>query len=86
MPGGRDAAAEFAAGPRIQGSYFFDVDAVTDKSSQLPHMLPPANVFAAVADALGVESPSSPLAIYDRAGIFSAPRVWWTWRTMGHDK
>ncbi len=24
--------------------------------------------------------------LYDKAGIFSAPRVWWTFRAFGHDK
>jgi thiosulfate/3-mercaptopyruvate sulfurtransferase len=25
------------------------------------------------------------IIVYDRVGIFSAPRVWWTFRVMGHD-
>lgn len=24
--------------------------------------------------------------LYDKAGIFSSPRVWWTFQAFGHDK
>lgn len=48
-------------------------------------MLPSAEAFAAVADALGIQNDST-VVIYDRAGIFSAPRVWWTFKAFGHEK
>ena len=83
---GRDGKAEFAAGPRLRGSFFYDFNAIADTSSGLPHMLPSEAAFACAAAAVGVTSPAAPVAVYDRAGIFSAPRVWWTWRAMGHDK
>ena len=82
---GRSGRAEFAAGPRIPGSRFFDIDAVSDGASALPHMLPSAAVFAAAVSALGIQSPSSPVIVYDRAGVFSAPRAWYTFLALGHD-
>jgi len=68
---------------RIPGSRFFDMDKVADTSSDLPHMLPPVEVFAAAADSLGIRKDDT-VVVYDRAGIFSAPRVWWTFKALGH--
>lgn len=83
---GRDGRGEFISGPRIPSSRFFDVARVCDAASPLPHMLPSARAFASAADALGIASPETPVVVYDRAGIFSAPRVWWTFRVFGHKK
>jgi thiosulfate/3-mercaptopyruvate sulfurtransferase len=84
MPGSaRDARAEYAAG-HIPGAVFFDIDEISDRASDLPHMLPPAQAFAAAARRLGVGSDST-VVVYDSQGVFSAPRVWWTFRAMGLD-
>lgn len=83
---GRDGKNEYNEGPRIPGALFFDVDKIADTASGLPHMLPSEAAFAAAADALGVASVDAPVVVYDGAGIFSAPRVWWTFRAMGHRK
>jgi len=40
LQAGRNAAAEFEAGPRIPTAGFFDVDGVRDPQTSLPHMLP----------------------------------------------
>ncbi|HRE44694.1 MAG TPA: 3-mercaptopyruvate sulfurtransferase [Terricaulis sp.] len=69
---------------RIPGAIFFDIDAVADKSSDLPHMLPSPEQFASQMRKLGVGD-GMRLMIYDSAGIFSAPRVWWSFRAMGHE-
>jgi len=55
----RNALAEFQKA-RIPGARFFDLDAVTDKSSPYPHMLPNANDFA---EAVGIHSLLSALMI-----------------------
>lgn len=80
----RDAAAEYAD-EHIPGAVFFDIDQVSDHTTPLPHMLPPPAEFAVAARRLGV-SASSTVVVYDSAGLFSAPRVWWTFRAMGHDQ
>ena len=80
---GKDAAGEFRA-ERLPGARFFDLDAVCDKSTDLPHMLPSEAAFAAAADALGVSNDDA-VVVYDRLGLFSAPRAWWTWRVFGHE-
>lgn len=78
---GRDAREAFERG-HIPGAVFFDLDAVSDHASPLPHMLPDAAVFAQAAGALGV-SETDDIVVYDTAGLFSAARVWWMFRTMG---
>jgi thiosulfate/3-mercaptopyruvate sulfurtransferase len=77
----RDGRAEFNQA-RIPGAVFFDLDAVSDRSSPLPHMLPSAEVFAEAAGLLGL-SEGDTIVVYDALGLFSAARVWWTFRLMG---
>ena len=77
----RDAKAEYAAS-HIQGAVFFDIDANSDKSSSLPHMLPSEVEFSNIASGLGI-SDGDTIIVYDGAGLFSAARVWWTFRTFG---
>jgi thiosulfate/3-mercaptopyruvate sulfurtransferase len=86
LPGsGRDPAQEYSAG-HIPGALFFDLDARSDRSVSLPHMLPPPAVFAESMSTLGL-SDSDDLVVYDGSGVnLSAPRVWWTFRTFGHQR
>jgi thiosulfate/3-mercaptopyruvate sulfurtransferase len=80
----RDAAAEYLAG-HIPGAVRFDIDAIADHSNPLPHMLPDAGQFARDAGALGIADTDT-IIVYDGAGMFSAPRVWWTFRLFGVQK
>ena len=66
----------------IPGSQRFDIDTVKDKTSSLPHMLPTAGEFADFVGKLGINEKSR-VIIYDGLGLFSAPRVWWTFRVFG---
>ncbi|HUF35458.1 MAG TPA: 3-mercaptopyruvate sulfurtransferase [Gemmatimonadales bacterium] len=82
---GRDPAAEYAAG-HIPGAVFFDVDATSDRDSALPHMLPSPEAFAERMAALGIADDDH-VVVYDGSGVnLSAPRVWWMFRVMGHDR
>jgi thiosulfate/3-mercaptopyruvate sulfurtransferase len=78
---GRDARAEYLAG-HIPGAVFFPIDEIADKSTDLPHMLPSPREFAQAVSALGI-SETMTIIVYDEAGLFSAPRVRWTFRAMG---
>ncbi|CAK7355428.1 unnamed protein product [Dovyalis caffra] len=60
----------------IPGALFFDVDGIADRTTNLPHMLPSEEAFAAAVSALGIENKDG-LVVYDGKGIFSAARVWW---------
>ncbi len=77
----RDAKAEYLAG-HIPGAVFFDIDAVADHSTSLPHMLPDAAQFARDAGALGIGKDDT-IVVYDGVGLGGAPRVWWTFRIFG---
>ncbi|MEK7264872.1 MAG: 3-mercaptopyruvate sulfurtransferase [Pseudomonadota bacterium] len=83
MPGNPPAIEDHLQ-RRIPGAVFFDLDAIADKSTGLPHMLASEADFAAKIGALGV-SEKDHIVVYDDAGLFSAARVWWNFRTMGHD-
>lgn len=69
----------------IPGALFFDVDGISDRTSNLPHMLPSEEAFAAAVSALGIQNKDD-LVVYDGKGIFSAARVWWMFRVFGHDR
>ena len=79
----RDGIEEHAA-RRIPGARYFDVDAISDPTSSLPHMLPSASQFAAACDALDVRNDDQ-VVVYDGAGLFSAARAWWMFKAFGHD-
>lgn len=69
----------------IPGAVFFDIDAIADRASDLPHMLPTPEAFAQAAGALGLPREAD-IVVYDTHGIRSAARVWWTLRVMGYPK
>jgi thiosulfate/3-mercaptopyruvate sulfurtransferase len=78
---GRDAKGEYAAA-HIPGARFFDLDAISDHRSVLPHMAPPPEKFISRLRAMGVGD-GHQVVIYDGMGLFSAARVWWNFRLMG---
>jgi thiosulfate/3-mercaptopyruvate sulfurtransferase len=80
----RDAAAEYLSG-HIPGAVRFDIDEIADKAIALPHMLPSPEQFAQAVGALGI-SERDTIVVYDGAGLFSSPRVWWTFRLFGAEK
>ena len=77
----RDPAAEFLAG-HIPGAVRVDIETVRDTGSALPHMLPTPDAFAAAVGALGITEDTT-VVVYDGAGLFSAPRVWWMFTVFG---
>ncbi|MFO1018647.1 MAG: 3-mercaptopyruvate sulfurtransferase [Hyphomonadaceae bacterium] len=79
----RDAKALYAE-RRIPGAIFFDIDEISDTDSPLPHMLPAPEKFASRMKKRGIGD-GTRVVVYDNHGIFSAARVWWTFRVMGHE-
>ena len=77
----RNAEAEYRAG-HIPGAVFFDIDAIADRTVDLPHMLPSPEAFASAMRALGIAE-TMRLVVYDASGLLGAPRVWWTLRLFG---
>jgi thiosulfate/3-mercaptopyruvate sulfurtransferase len=77
----RDPQAEYLEA-HIPGAVRFDIDRVRDETSALPHMLPTPEQFGRQAGALGIGD-GMKIVVYDGAGLFSAPRVWWTFKVFG---
>jgi len=78
----RDPKAEYLEG-HIPGALFFDIDDLSDEKSDLPHMLPSTVKFASRMKKMGVGD-GTRIVVYDADGLYSAARVWWTFRAMGH--
>jgi thiosulfate/3-mercaptopyruvate sulfurtransferase len=79
----RNAHEEYLA-EHIPGAIFFDIDEIADTKSGLPHMLPPPEKFSSRMRSMGIGD-GSRIVVYDSTGLFSAARVWWTFRVMGVD-
>lgn len=67
---------------RIPGAVFFDIDRISDPETSLPHMLPSPADFARAVSVMGI-SHDQLIIVYDGPGLFSAARVWWTFKIMG---
>ncbi|MGH7593856.1 MAG: 3-mercaptopyruvate sulfurtransferase [Gemmatimonadales bacterium] len=82
---GCNANAEYQAA-HIPRAIRFDLDAVSDHSTDLPHMLPSPEQFAATVERLGIR-PTDRVICYDGSGVnLSAARVWWMFRVFGHHR
>ncbi|KAL7482636.1 hypothetical protein ACHAW6_008558 [Cyclotella cf. meneghiniana] len=97
----RNPSAEFRSGPRLPNSHRVDIDALAtthelfprDNPKKLPHMMPPADLFALAMDAYGIrqhntshgENFADHVVIYARRGAVFAPRTWFLFVAMGHD-
>ncbi|MBP0617827.1 3-mercaptopyruvate sulfurtransferase [Jiella mangrovi] len=77
----RFAKTEYEAA-HVPGAVFFDQDAIVDPASTLPHTLPSPEVFAEKVGGLGIADTDT-IVVYDGVGMFTAPRVWWMFRTFG---
>ena len=80
----RDARAEYLV-EHIPGALFFDIDDIADEKSPLPHMLPSSTKFASRMKRMGIGDGMHVVA-YDSEGLYSAARVWWMFRAMGHEE
>ncbi|TPX45073.1 thiosulfate sulfurtransferase [Synchytrium endobioticum] len=69
---------------RIPNARYFDLDAIANQNTKLPHMLPTAEEFSKHVGNMGISN-SDHVVVYDSLGLFSSPRAWWTFRAFGHD-
>lgn len=79
----RDAAAEYGQA-HIPGAVYFDIDEISDTSSDLPHMIPSAEGFAAKVGALGLGN-GFRIVAYDSGSMMASCRAWWMFRLFGYD-
>lgn len=66
----------------IPNAQFFNQDEVANKTCDLPHMLPSAEEFSQAVSAMGIDNDML-VVIYSQNNLFSSPRAWWTFTTMG---
>ncbi len=78
---GKDADALFAQA-HIPGATRFDVDKIADQTNPLPHMLPDAATFGAMAGALGL-SEAMTMVVYDDTDLLGGARAWWMLKHYG---
>ena len=78
---GRDPNIDFLDS-HIPDAALFDLEAVSDQESDLPHMLPTPARFAARMGSLGIAADDT-IVVYDTLGIRSSARAWWMFRVMG---
>ncbi len=69
---------------RIPGARYFNIkETFSDVSSDLPNMLIDERGFQENCRRLGISNESN-IVVYDCVGIYTSPRVWWMFNTMGH--
>lgn len=83
LPGVLPLPKDDFLGAHIPGAVFFDVDEVSDHTSDLPHMFPSAEQFGRDAGALGISNDDT-VVVYDAGGWVAAPRAWWMFLSFGH--
>ena len=80
----RDGIENYDAG-HIPGAVFWDIDAIADPQSSLPHMMPDETTFQEHMKMLGIGGDHH-VIVYDNMKMMTAPRVWWTLRVFGHER
>ena len=81
---GRDGASEFHEA-HIPGARFLDINAVADRTSPVPHMLPSADEFGRAMTGLGVGHDDR-IMVYDNSPLRTAARGWFMFRHFGAER
>lgn len=69
---------------QIKNARFFDVkNKFSDIEDKFPTAYPSQSQFEDEAQKLGINN-NSIIVAYDANGIYSSPRVWWLFKSMGH--
>ena len=70
---------------QIENARFFDIkNAFSDTSAEFPNTIPSEIQFQTEAQKLGINHDDF-IVVYDEFGIYSSPRVWWLFKTFGHN-
>lgn len=81
---GRRGVEDYREG-HVPGAAFWDIDAVADPDSPLPHMLPDEPGFAAHMERMGISNDDH-VVVYDNVSMMTSPRAWWCLRAFGHER
>lgn len=85
LPAERRDGRELYREAHIPGAQFFDIDAIADMDSTLPHMVPGTARFERQVGELGIGNDTR-VVFYDQKGVYSAPRAWWLMQLFGHTR
>ena len=86
LPGSESDPRQEFSNKHIEEARYFDIEAISDKSSDLPHMLPPKDQFEDAVSTLGIGNQDL-IVVYGQSGLVMGPaRVWWMFRIFGHEK
>jgi thiosulfate/3-mercaptopyruvate sulfurtransferase len=81
--GQKELSAE-AKTKRIPRARSFDLqNTFKDQEATLPNTMPTPEYFEKEAQNIGINQESI-IVIYDHHGVYSSPRAWWIFKTMGH--
>ena len=84
LPGSWETPRQLHAKKRIENAQFFDIQQIADPESDLPHMLPDAELFSEEISRLGISNGDT-VIIYGQENIAMGPaRAWWMFRAFGH--
>ncbi len=70
---------------QIKNARFFDLELFKNRESSFPNTYPNPIDFEKEIQKLGIQNKHH-IIIYDKNGIYSAPRAWWLFKLMGHKK
>ena len=83
MPTSGLNALEIFKNKHIPNAVFIDLEEISEPNSDLPHMMPDNDYFSKKISSLGINNDNH-LVIYDMYGMFSAARIWFMFKTFGH--
>lgn len=88
--GGQDSHQRYLAG-HLKNAVYSDLDKhlaakVTDAAIGGRHPLPAVKEFSALLGSWGVTADSRVIIYDDKSGAFSAARLWWMLRSLGHEQ
>lgn len=70
---------------QIPNTRFFDIkNKFSNTADPFPNAFPSAEQFEKEARALGIDE-NSAIVVYDDKGIYSSARVWWLFKSFGHE-
>lgn len=68
---------------RIPGAKLFEADVIANRSTGYPHMMPSEEIFRMYMKKLRIKNNDHLIVVYDRIGMITSPRVWFTFKVFG---
>ncbi len=68
----------------IKNAIFFDIDKLSNKKTELPHMLPDKKEWEKIVSNLGITNEDR-IIVYDNSDVISSCRCWYTFIFFGHN-